>query len=165
MMKFYSQDEYLEKLTQIFESLKIKIYEVLPQSSVDHIGSSAIYGALSKGDLDILVRVDQANFFESIASIQSLGFEIKKGTLRTEELCMLYTTAFQNEDVAIQIVARGSEFEFFITFRDILNSSIELVQSYNQLKLDSVNLTPEEYRAKKSIFIERVLSERAKSGS
>lgn len=70
---------------------------------------------------------------------------------------MLVTAEF-NEDVAIQHIAQGSEFEDFLLFRDKLNSNPDLVMQYNQLKLKSTNLTPDEYRIKKSEFIQKILS-------
>lgn len=156
-MKFLKPEEFVDVLNQIFATLKSRILQVLPQGEVDHIGSSAIKGAISKGDLDILVRVRSDEMAEAIKAIESLGFKIKEGTLRTESLCMLVTAEF-NEDVAIQLIAQGSEFEDFLLFRDKLNSNPDLVMQYNQLKLKSTNLTPDEYRIKKSEFIQKILS-------
>lgn len=157
-MKFLKPEEFVDVLNQIFATLKSRILQVLPQGEVDHIGSSAIKGAISKGDLDILVRVRPDKMTEAIKAIESLGFKIKEGTLRTESLCMLVTTEF-NEDVAIQLIAHGSEFEDFLHFRDKLNSNPDLVIKYNQLKIKSTNLTPNEYRIKKSEFIQKILSQ------
>lgn len=156
-MKFKQPTEFLETLNRIYEDLKLRVTHVLPDSDIDHIGSSAIKGAISKGDLDILVRVDKLQHAKSVEVIQSLGFEIKQGTLRTESLCMLFTNEFKNEDVAIQVVVRGSEFEDFLKFRDLLNNDPKLVDRYNQLKLESIDLDPDTYRLKKSAFIESVL--------
>jgi GrpB-like predicted nucleotidyltransferase (UPF0157 family) len=69
---------------------------------------------------------------------------------------MLETLQF-NADVAIQLIVAGSEFESFVKFRDRLNADANLVKQYNELKMGSVHLTPTEYRAKKSAFIEAVL--------
>lgn len=63
-----------------------------------------------------------------------------------------------NDDVAIQWVVAGSEFESFILFRDRLRASVDLVEQYNLLKLNSVFLSMNQYREKKSQFIRYVLS-------
>ena len=61
------------------------------------------------------------------------------------------------ENVAIQVVANGSEFEFFLIFRDKLRSNMSLVQQYNELKLSCEGLSQDAYRLKKSAFIDQVL--------
>ena len=155
-LKFLKPEKFKAKLDSLFSEVKSRVLKSIPRADVQHIGSSAIKNAISKGDLDILVRVDSAIFDESLKAIQSLGFQIKEGTLRTESLCMLITTEF-GEDVAIQLIARGSEFEDFIRFRDLLNQDADLVEKYNQLKMKCEGLSPDDYRALKSKFIESVL--------
>ena len=61
-------------------------------------------------------------------------------------------------DIAIQVVANGSEFEDFLTFRDQLRNNITLVRQYNDLKQACRGLKHTEYREKKYLFIERVLT-------
>lgn len=156
-MIFLKPEDYLPKVNAIFDSLKNQVLLALPEVDVEHIGSSAIKGAISKGDLDVLVRASKDNFNEALEKILSLGFSIKEGSLRTDSLCMLVTDVFAH-DVAIQLIERGSEFEDFITFRDRLNDDPGLVSKYNELKIDSVGLSPEEYRSRKSRFIEVVLA-------
>ncbi len=53
----------------------------------------------------------------------------------------------------------SSEFEFFVGFRDKLRKNPELVQRYNELKISCTGWSHEEYRRKKSAFIERVLGQ------
>ncbi|MBU2709652.1 GrpB family protein [Zooshikella harenae] len=156
-MKFFYPEQYQTKCIQRFLHFREKILNLLPFSSrVEHIGASSIPGAISKGDLDIFVGVEPSVIENAIIMLQSLGFEEKLDTLRTSELCML-ESPFEN--VAIQVVANGSKFEFFLTFRDLLSSSPQLVEEYNNLKMSCVGLTHSEYREKKSAFVERVLAQ------
>jgi GrpB-like predicted nucleotidyltransferase (UPF0157 family) len=155
-LKFFEADEYQDKVNSIFDELSKKIKAVLPNARVEHIGSSAIEGALSKGDLDLFVGVVKNEFQVSLASIKQLGFVEKEGTLRTESLCMLVTDKF-NHEVAIQLVANGSEFEDFLRFKNIMQNNPDLLSEYNQLKRDAARLSEIEYRAKKSEWIEKQL--------
>ncbi len=159
-MQFFKPEKFKQALCAIYKDVKARVFEVLPDCEIEHIGSSAIVGAISKGDLDILVKVDHAQLEASVQKVQSLGFEIKQGTLRTDSLCMLVTNEFA-EDVAIQVIARGSKFENFVKFRDRLNGDPGLVEQYNNLKNESVGLSEEDYRKKKSVFIEGVLSDKS----
>ena len=158
-MKLLKYEEYSTKTDSIFNQLKLELLKILPTDRVEHVGSSSIPGSLSKGDLDVFVGVNKDQHVESIELIKSIGFIEKKDTFRSDELCMLITDQF-NYDVAIQVVINGSEFEDFIKFRNILRKNHNLVESYNEIKLNAKNLSEDEYRAKKSKFINNVLSGR-----
>lgn len=155
-MKFFNPEQYQAKCNQHFVFYREKIINLLPLSRVEHIGASSVPGAVSKGDLDIFVGVEPTEIESTIVKLQSLGFEEKLDTLRTPELCMLEAPF---EAVAIQVVVHGSKYEFFLTFRDLLRSSSQLVEEYNKLKISCEGLTHAEYRQKKSAFVERVLVE------
>lgn len=154
-MKFLKPEEYLPQVNALYAQLRERLTRHLPVAEIEHIGSSAIRGALSKGDLDVLVRVAREHFSDSLEKIQQLGFSVKKDTLRTNSLCML--EAIDTNGVAIQLIEKGSEFEMFVKFRDLLNSDSRLVERYNRLKTDSVGLSAEEYRQQKSKFIRALL--------
>ena len=105
---------------------------------------------------DIFVGVTQEDFLKAIDLIKNIGFSEKLDTLRTDSLCMM-TSSTYNEDVAVQLVANGSEHESFLEFRDKLRSNPDLVSRYNQLKFDCKGLAHDNYREVKSAFIETVL--------
>ncbi|MGV6851436.1 MAG: GrpB family protein [bacterium] len=156
-MTLYLADQYQARNLAWYSHYQTRIYKILPEARVDHIGSSAIPGAISKGDLDILVAVTQLQHMDAIQKIIKLGFQIKQGTLRTTQLCMLEST--NGDDVAIQLIVEGSVFESFILFRDKLRSNSLLLQEYNQLKLDAQKFSMQHYRELKSRFIESVISD------
>lgn len=156
-MEFIERSQFLPRIEKIYSELELKLLQILPNSRIEHIGSSAIPGVVSKGDLDIFVGVNQDDFLNAIELITSIGFHEKLDTLRTDSLCMM-TTLVYNEDVAIQIVANGTEHESFLTFRDRLRSNSELVSKYNQLKLGCKGMPHDTYRNIKSAFIESVLN-------
>lgn len=155
-MIFKDPSEYQPVANQIFLKLKRQILKYLPYAEVEHIGSSSIQGAMSKGDLDIYVAVSKENINSSISIFEGMGFRIKQDTLRTESLCMLESSSY-DIDVAIQVVRSGSEFENFLWFRDELKSNPSLVAEYNKLKIECEGFSPNKYRAKKSEFIDKVL--------
>lgn len=156
-MKFLKPEEYLAKVEFVFAKVRAELLQKISNLEIEHIGSSAIKGALSKGDLDILVRTSKDRFSEVLSGIQGLGFFIKEDTLRTDQLCMLESKN-DGVDVAIQLIERGSKFEMFIQFRDALNADPHLVKQYNQLKVESTGMLAHEYRQRKARFIEEVLS-------
>ncbi|MHC6804179.1 GrpB family protein [Vibrio antiquarius] len=156
-MQFYKADEYQASCENLYRKYELEIAALLPDASIEHIGASSIPNAVSKGDLDILVGVNGKELENAVKLLSTLGFNEKSDTLRTPELCMLENSS--GEDVAFQVVANGSEFELFVGFRDKLRISPELVQRYNELKMSCKGRSHEEYRRKKSAFIERVLGQ------
>jgi len=154
-MVFLEPEQYQQKCAELFNSYKKDISILLPSAKIEHIGSSAIPNAISKGDLDIYIEVKSEHFEFAIAHLKTLNFIEKQNTLRTHELCML--ESLNNDDVAFQIVVTDSVFTFFLTFRNKLMDSPALVNEYNQLKLECSHLDHDQYRAIKSDFISRVL--------
>ncbi|EHZ2656915.1 GrpB family protein [Vibrio vulnificus] len=156
-MQFYKADEYQASCENLYRKYELQIAALLPGATIEHIGASSIPNAVSKGDLDILVGVNGNELEKAVKLLSTLGFNEKSNTLRTPELCMLENSS--GEDVAFQVVANRSEFDFFVGFRDKLRESPELVQQYNELKMSCTGWSHEEYRRKKSAFIEHVLGQ------
>ena len=151
-------DEYQPRAASRFASVRAQIERLLPRAVVEHIGASAIPGAVSKGDLDICVRVTPSDHASVVCTLTGCGYIEKLDTLRTQQLCMLEWHK-PSEEHAIQLVAEGSPFDMFIAFRDALLADPYLVTEYNQVKLHAAHLSDAEYRAEKSAFIERVIRE------
>ena len=59
--------------------------------------------------------------------------------------------------LAIQLIEKDSEFEFFHQFRDALLANPELVDRYNELKLRFSPQGPQTYRDEKAKFIRSIL--------
>ena len=156
-MKFYSSEQYQASCEELFLRFECEIQNLLPNARIEHVGASSIPNAVSKGDLDIFVGVDALNFESTTHLLMKLGFKEKADTLRTLELCMLESTS--TDDVALQIVVNGSKFENFLIFRDKLRGDTSLVLQYNELKMSCEGIPQNEYRLKKSDFVEHVLAQ------
>ncbi|MEZ8360483.1 GrpB family protein [Vibrio splendidus] len=154
-MKFYPAEQYQADCNELFVRYERDIKKLIPNARVEHVGASSIPSAVSKGDLDIFVGVELGELEDAIERLTTLGFSEKLDTLRTPELCMLESTS--GDDVALQVVANGSEFECFLRFRDKLRANPALVEQYNTLKMSCEGWPQDEYREKKADFIEHVL--------
>lgn len=139
-----------------FDSVKRTLIGMLPSSAeVLHVGATAIPGCLTKGDLDIVIRVSQADF-ESVDGILAKFLTRNAGSVRTQEF-----SAFEDLGralhVGIQLVARDGSFDFFHRFVDALRANPELVRRYNTLKLAFDGKSMSDYRKAKDAFIAEAL--------
>ena len=160
-MRLLKPSDYQEQAASVFASVSSEVSWLLPDAALEHIGASAIPDAVSKGDLDICVLVAPQAHAQAVQALQAAGYVIKADTLRAPALCMLLSPR-TDMDVALQVVAKGSEFEFFLHFRDALRANPALVEQYNQLKTRFATSGEERYRAEKSRFITAVLTAHAR---
>ena len=148
---------YQPALALRFDAVRRRLAAVLPaDAALEHIGASAIPGALSKGALDIGVRAPAAAHADVVQRLCELGYVPAQDTLRTDALCMLEWPG-ADEAHALQVVAAGSRFDMFTAFRDALRAQPALVARYNQIKSNAANDTEDAYRAAKAAFIREVL--------
>ncbi len=159
-MRLLSPEEYQPAAEAAFEAIASRLAAVLPRARIEHVGASSVPGAISKGDLDVCVIVERAEFSAALDQILALGYRVKPDTLRADQLAMLIPrlSSKREDDHAIQLVEAGSKFEFFLTFRDLLRNDPGTVSRYNAMKRRAANQTPTEYRSAKSAFIAAVLA-------
>ncbi len=155
-MELLESSEYQALACSVFEQVAKELSLLLPAARVEHVGASSVPGAISKGDLDICVVVAASGHPSTVKVLEASGYVVKADTLRTHELCMLLSPR-KDLDVALQVVAEGSQFEFFMRFRDALRADPLLVEQYNQLKRNFASAGAESYRDEKAKFIEAVL--------
>jgi len=79
-MEFIEQAEYLPRIDANFNELHEHLLSISPNLRVEHIGSSSIPGAISKGDLDIFISVAREEFNRTIQLLTTIGFYEKTNT-------------------------------------------------------------------------------------
>ncbi|MCY4129247.1 MAG: GrpB family protein [Gammaproteobacteria bacterium] len=156
-MRFLDPHQYQAEIGRLFEVVAKEVSRLLPNANIEHIGASAIPGAVSKGDLDVFVGVDEHELEKAVHCLERNGYRVKTDTLKNESLCMLESSSYEYP-VALQVVANGSEFEMFLTFRDALRANDNLLKEYNQMKHLCEGMSETRYRNRKSAFIEKVLA-------
>ena len=123
------------------------------------MGATAVPGALTKGDLDLLVRVEEPEF-PGAAEALSRHYAIHQPHNWTPALASFTASGADEPPVGIQLVIAGSDADgFFGPFRDALINSQTLLAEYNELKLCLDGLEYERYTERKAQFVERVLRE------
>ena len=140
----------------LFQRVRAQLAAHVPAGTeILHIGATAIPGCLTKGDLDIAVRVDDKNFADVEAMLAGRYLQ-NSGSIRTDDF-----SAFEDDStiphLGIQLVKKGGEYDFFHTFTAALRADPKLVRRYNALKAAHDGKPMDAYRAAKAAFVRKVL--------
>ena len=143
----------------LFASARRDLVPILPASAeVLHVGATAIPGCLTKGDLDVAVRVD-ADDFPSVEATLAARFPRNAGSIRTTDFAA-FADAGASPALGIQVTTRGGDFDVFHCFAAALRADSTLVAGYNALKIRCEGAPMDAYRAAKDVFIADVLRSR-----
>lgn len=157
MIELKNTEEMAESLASVLSHLVTKCENIVPRAGIEHIGSSSIPGALSKGDIDILVLVELEYFQEAKAALDS-EFSPNPG-MPAEDDFVSYSGSHLGTDFGIQLAA-GSDDKFqFLALKEKLLTSPDLLEKYNRLKIDHSGDSMDKYRKAKSKFIHAIVGE------
>jgi GrpB-like predicted nucleotidyltransferase (UPF0157 family) len=134
------------------------VLELVPDAEVVHVGSTSIPGALTKGDLDLLVRVG-ADRFDGAATALGARYRIHQPENWTPTLASFAADGVEAPPVGVQLVVAGSADDaLFEPFRDALIRDPALLAEYNALKRRLDGEDYDRYTDVKGAFVERVLA-------
>ncbi|MEI0735513.1 GrpB family protein [Paenibacillus sp. JTLBN-2024] len=152
IVTFLDHNTFKTEADHLFMKQKSIIKAVLPNADVQHVGSTAIPNSLTKGDLDIQVRIEPAEFENAVEALSKL-YAPNEGSIQTESF-----RAFKDDTtippLGIQLTVVHSEFDFFWKFRDVLLSHDRYRQKYDELKKKYEGKDMELYRQAKNDFFE-----------
>jgi GrpB-like predicted nucleotidyltransferase (UPF0157 family) len=140
-----------------FDRHREAVLRLLPNAEVEHVGATSVPGALTKGDLDVLVRVPENEFSQSVAVLRS-AYAVHQPRNWTRTLASFSDPTSSTPPVGVQLVVAASESDaLFGPFRDALIADPALLAEYNALKLRLDGESYELYTSTKGAFVEAVL--------
>ena len=157
MIELRKTEEIAESLDSVLKHISSKCETLVPNARIEHIGSSSIPGALSKGDVDILVMVKADSFGGAKAALDS-EFAHNPG-MPPEENFVSYSGTHLGTDFGIQLAADLDDKFHFLELRDRLIASTELLEKYNRVKTEHADKSMTEYRKAKSDFIHEIVGD------
>ena len=134
----------------------------LPDARIEEVGSTAVEGVLGKGDLDFLVLVSEADFGSAREILDTLYPRNAEQLSNDSYQGYLVPSSL---DVAIQLTIKGTQYDTFLSFLDLLRRDANLRDAYNTLKRTYDGKPMSEYRAAKSQFIEAALTASAQNST
>jgi GrpB-like predicted nucleotidyltransferase (UPF0157 family) len=148
------EEEVRERVAGVFGRRRVELEGLLPGARVEHVGSTAVPGSLTKGDLDICVIVEGEEF-ERASRVLAQRFEIHQPENWSTTLASFTAPSEDGIDVGVQLVPAGSPDERdFVGWRDRLRADPDLRARYDELKRRHQADGVDAYRAAKERLIE-----------
>jgi len=128
---------------------------LLPRDSViEHVGATSIPYSLTKGDLDIQVRVPRSNFRNAVTAL-SRNYSRNKKSKWTAEFAA-FEDSRRQIPVGVQLTVTDSPLDIFWRFRDALRGKPSLRAQYDALKRRHAGNNMVTYRRAKNKFINKL---------
>jgi GrpB-like predicted nucleotidyltransferase (UPF0157 family) len=146
-----------ERAEHLFDLVSSSLRSVLPPAAdIRHVGATSVAGCLTKGDLDVVIRVPAADF-QQADMLLAARFARNEGSIRTVSFSA-FEDASTDPHLGIQLAVIDGPYDFFHQFAEALRRSPDLVDEYNALKRAHENGEMAVYRAAKDAFVARVLA-------
>ena len=150
--------EIVGSVSAAFSAHSARIATALPAAEIEHVGATSVPGAMTKGDLDLLVRVPAPGFAEAVDTLRGL-YAVHQPENWTPTYASFADPAASDPPVGVQLAVAGSTDDaLFGPFRDALIADPALLAEYNTLKLGLDGADYEHYTDVKGAFVERVLA-------
>jgi GrpB-like predicted nucleotidyltransferase (UPF0157 family) len=149
---FEREERFRERVDAAWRREAGHLHVLLPGADLQHVGSSAIPGSLTKGDLDIQVRVPTAAFPAAEAALaayypRNTGSSVVPGFAAFE-------LRGPPVDVGIQLTIIDGPCDFFWRFREVLLAREQQRVAYDELKRAHEGGLMDAYRRAKERFFE-----------
>ena len=150
---FIQVDDIAAQIEPLYMLLKQRLSLLLPSAKIEHIGSTAVSGSLTKGDLDVLVLVRECDFPKS-QSILSNQFKANIGTEGSKDFASFVCDDYPRS-VGIQLMIQDAVWPPFIQWRELLLNDVHVKQEYDDLKRFFEGKLMSDYRNAKEQLIDR----------
>ena len=154
-VSFISEAVVRERVGSAFARHRQRLARLLPYADAQHIGSTAVLGSLTKGDLDIQLRVTAERFARADAILAS-HYERNVASAHSPTFSSFKDDS-DDPPLGLQLTVAGGPDDFFCQLRDYLIAHPEANERYNNLKRRFEGALMTDYRIAKSDFLEVLL--------
>ena len=133
------------------EEFELVARQLVPDAEVHHIGATALPTGLTKGDVDVNIRVGIDGFARAVQLL-------RRHYEPAQEHNWTPTYASFNADsyplpLGIQVTVIGSPDDFLLALRDIMRTKPAVLDEYNECKRRAAALGPDGYWHAKDTFL------------
>ena len=157
LVTFKKSENFKEKADELFESKKQEFLARLPFADIQHVGGTAIPKLLTKGDMDINIRIPAENFAETVKYLKGV-YSVNQQDNWTDTFASFKDDDSYNLPLGIQLTVVDSQEDYFVKHRQALLNDTDLVKRFNEIKISFEGKDMNAYRKAKSKFLEENIS-------
>jgi GrpB-like predicted nucleotidyltransferase (UPF0157 family) len=159
-LRFRPESELWPLVDRAFQRHSREIRTLVPSAQVEHIGATSIPGSLTKGDVDLLVRVPKDDFGSAITALGG-QYAVAQPDNWTETFASFAEERDGELPVGVQLVIAGSAADTrFVSLRRLLRTRPDFVERSNDLKRRYEGGDPDAYSDAKQALYEELLRAR-----
>jgi GrpB-like predicted nucleotidyltransferase (UPF0157 family) len=151
--------DVLPQAERILSRVLTQLGALLPDAELHHIGATALPGGVTKGDVDVLVRVSPARFPAAVEALRRV-FAVRQPDNWTAQFASFGDDTGYELPLGVQVVVRDSGADFLLFLRDHLRANPDVLAEYNRLKSAHAHDGAEGYWQAKDAFFGRILAAR-----
>ena len=137
-----------------FRRHRRRIKRLVPDGSIEHVGSTVIPNCLTKGDLDIQVRVPRAAYPVAKSALLR-HYEILPGGF-TGRSAVSFKDDNATISVGVHLTVMGGSSDIQWRFREVFLARADLLQAYDALKRRFEGKSMATYRRAKTRFFQKL---------
>lgn len=162
MAEVIPQRQVTPELAAHYDALTAAIAQqvrvVLPEAHIEHVGATAVPGLITKGDLDIAVRVPPAAFDTAVGALVSLFEPVHQQHWVPAVHAIFRAPPHHGTDISLQLIAAGSTLDFFAELKLRLLRHEEFRRQVNEVKAAYAASGMDVYRERKAAVYDRILA-------
>lgn len=147
----------------VVADVKPSLRTLLPNCQIEHVGATSMPDGVTKGDVDLSVRVSADLFDEAVDSLRG-RFDIAQPDNWTATYAS-FSDASRALPVGLQVSVVGSSDDFLVALRDLMRADSDLRHAYDRVKRDAAPLGSDGYWRAKNDFLVPILAQIARSRS
>ncbi len=145
-------EEILDRARTILAAQRARLAPLLPRHELLLTGGSSVVGALTKGDVDLHLRVDRVDFAATVTTLRGI-YDVVHPEIWQDTLATFAVAAPLPTGVAVTPVGSEHDLRFRRTWQ-LLAGDPALLAEYNAMK----RARGGDYERRKSAFFDRLLA-------
>lgn len=134
-----------------YEDAELLLTSILPDARIEHVGATAVAGALSPGGVDVCVAVPRDAFDEALGVLVEAGC-VHHEQDETDERHATLAMPGAQVPVTLQLIETGSGHESLMRVRDALRADAALLARLDAAKAAAAAQGERAYAAAKARF-------------
>jgi GrpB-like predicted nucleotidyltransferase (UPF0157 family) len=139
--------------TAAYEDAELLLTSILPDARIEHVGATAVAGALSSGDVDICVAVPHDAFDEALGVLVEAGC-VQGSQADAAERHATLAMPYAQAPVTLRLIETGSRHEALMRVRDALRADAALLARLDAAKAAAAPQGERAYAAAKARFFD-----------